>query len=90
MPDSRETYIHRLGRTGRAGKAGRGVIVLSPFEAGFIKELKGIDCPLDVALQEMLHAHPAAAHDAHAERASPPLLKVRGNIIGSCARSPDM
>lgn len=27
---SRETYIHRLGRTGRAGKSGQGIIILLP------------------------------------------------------------
>ncbi|CAK4666260.1 hypothetical protein LEN26_015103 [Aphanomyces euteiches] len=40
----KEQYIHRLGRTGRAGKAGVGVLLLSPFETPFLRELK--DVPL--------------------------------------------
>ena len=44
MPDSRETYIHRLGRTGRAGKEGEGILILSEVEQAFLtKELSGLD-----------------------------------------------
>jgi len=44
MPDSRETYIHRLGRTGRAGNEGKGLLVLSEVERGFLgKALGGLD-----------------------------------------------
>jgi len=43
IPESREQYIHRLGRTGRAGKEGQGILVLAPFEAGFVRELTNID-----------------------------------------------
>jgi len=46
IADSRETYIHRLGRTGRAGKKGKGILVLSEGEKGFLKELKGLDIPV--------------------------------------------
>jgi len=38
-----EQYIHRLGRTGRAGRVGRGVLLLSNFEKGFLKELRDLD-----------------------------------------------
>jgi superfamily II DNA/RNA helicase len=31
-----------VGRTGRAGKSGEAVLLLSPFEAGFVKELRDI------------------------------------------------
>ena len=40
LPDSKEQYIHRLGRTGRAGKAGRGWLVLADYERTFLDELK--------------------------------------------------
>lgn len=47
MPDGRETYIHRLGRTGRAGKRGRGLIILNETERSFLSErLDGLDVPL--------------------------------------------
>ena len=40
LPESRDQYVHRLGRTGRAGKEGQGILVLAPFEEKFLKELK--------------------------------------------------
>ena len=54
VPDSRDTYIHRLGRTGRAGKDGRGWLVLSPFESKFVKELRGLHVPLNTELNMLL------------------------------------
>merc|ERR1712127_605149 len=33
LPESRDQYIHRLGRTGRAGKKGEGIVLLAPFES---------------------------------------------------------
>ena len=54
MPDSRETYIHRLGRTGRAGKDGEGILILSEVEQAFLtKDLSG----LDITHDENLLAH---------------------------------
>ncbi|CAI2165251.1 10030_t:CDS:2 [Funneliformis geosporum] len=41
-PSSREQYIHRLGRTGRAGREGEGVLILAPFEKGFIKLINNL------------------------------------------------
>jgi ATP-dependent RNA helicase MSS116 len=44
MPDSRETYIHRLGRTGRAGNDGKGLLILSDVEREFLsRDLKSLD-----------------------------------------------
>jgi ATP-dependent RNA helicase MSS116 len=43
LPESREQYIHRLGRTGRAGKEGQGILVLAPFEDKFLHELRDIE-----------------------------------------------
>ena len=34
LPDDRETFVHRSGRTGRAGHEGTNLILLSPLEAG--------------------------------------------------------
>ena len=42
IPSSKEQYIHRLGRTGRAGKEGQGVLILTPDEAFFSKELRDL------------------------------------------------
>ena len=40
---SRETYIHRLGRTGRAGKKGNGILILPEIESSFLKDLDGLE-----------------------------------------------
>jgi len=45
MPENREQYIHRLGRTGRAGSKGKGWLVLQDWESSFLSELKGVDIP---------------------------------------------
>mmetsp|Transcript_1017 Transcript_1017/g.1692 ORF Transcript_1017/g.1692 Transcript_1017/m.1692 type:complete len:196 (-) Transcript_1017:1480-2067(-) len=59
LPDSRQQYIHRLGRTGRAGRAGKGWLILAPFEASFLKELNGVDCPVDKELTAMYSVPPS-------------------------------
>ena len=45
MPENREQYIHRLGRTGRGGSKGTGWLVLQDWESAFLGELKGVDIP---------------------------------------------
>ncbi|MDR2176294.1 MAG: DEAD/DEAH box helicase [Synergistaceae bacterium] len=37
LPDDRETFVHRSGRTGRAGNEGTNLILLSPSEVGRFK-----------------------------------------------------
>jgi ATP-dependent RNA helicase DeaD len=37
LPDDRETFVHRSGRTGRAGNEGTNLILLSSLEAGRFK-----------------------------------------------------
>lgn len=32
LPDSAESYVHRIGRTGRAGKSGVAISIIQPFE----------------------------------------------------------
>jgi len=39
LPEDRETFVHRSGRTGRAGNEGVNLILLSPLEAGRFKGL---------------------------------------------------
>jgi ATP-dependent RNA helicase MSS116 len=42
LPDSRETYVHRIGRTGRAEQNGKGFIILAPQEISFLNRLQGV------------------------------------------------
>jgi len=41
LPQSKEHYIHRIGRTARAGKDGEGLLLLSQFEKQFLASLEG-------------------------------------------------
>ncbi len=44
LPDDRETFIHRSGRTGRAGHEGINLVLLSPREIGKFRDmLRGTD-----------------------------------------------
>ncbi|KAJ1653210.1 hypothetical protein IWQ61_006626 [Dispira simplex] len=43
IPQGRDEYIHRVGRTGRAGKAGEGIILLNPVEMNFLNELSDLN-----------------------------------------------
>mmetsp|Transcript_24873 Transcript_24873/g.27857 ORF Transcript_24873/g.27857 Transcript_24873/m.27857 type:complete len:227 (-) Transcript_24873:59-739(-) len=54
MPESRDQYIHRLGRTGRAGQQGTGWLLLQAWEAPFLRELQGVDIPVNTPLQARL------------------------------------
>jgi len=55
LPENREQYIHRLGRTGRAGKEGEGILVLAPFEAKFVHELKNIEISENKEASELIN-----------------------------------
>ncbi|MDI9388787.1 MAG: DEAD/DEAH box helicase [Synergistota bacterium] len=41
LPDDRDTFVHRSGRTGRAGHEGLNILLLSPQEAGKFKYMFG-------------------------------------------------
>ena len=61
MADSRESYIHRLGRTARAGQKGRGLLILSDIEQGFLRSLTGLSIPVDEELQKLVDSPPSEA-----------------------------
>lgn len=42
IPQSRDIYLHRLGRTGRAGKAGENILLLLNFELPFLRKVQDI------------------------------------------------
>lgn len=56
VPENRDQYIHRLGRTGRAGKEGKGVLILAPFERKFLKELDDLDIPANRDITQILYS----------------------------------
>lgn len=42
-PESRETFIHRAGRTARNGAKGKNILAVLPQEMNLVKDLQGID-----------------------------------------------
>ncbi|GHS85614.1 DEAD/DEAH box helicase [Synergistales bacterium] len=60
LPDDRETFVHRSGRTGRAGNEGIDLVLLSPLEAGRFKMmLRSTQMKIewkDVPSLDMIHA----------------------------------
>ena len=42
VPDSPETYVHRVGRTGRAGQPGRAVSLVSASEGGLLRQIQRV------------------------------------------------
>eukprot|EP00546_Thalassionema_frauenfeldii_P004537 CAMPEP_0178918586 /NCGR_PEP_ID=MMETSP0786-20121207/13909_1 /TAXON_ID=186022 /ORGANISM="Thalassionema frauenfeldii, Strain CCMP 1798" /LENGTH=516 /DNA_ID=CAMNT_0020592313 /DNA_START=400 /DNA_END=1950 /DNA_ORIENTATION=- len=56
LPPSKETYIHRLGRTGRASSSGEGILILTETEANFLSNLDGISISLNQELEALLES----------------------------------
>ncbi|WP_072621974.1 DEAD/DEAH box helicase [Spirulina major] len=40
LPDSAETYIHRIGRTGRAGKTGKAISLIQPMDRHLLSRIE--------------------------------------------------
>lgn len=40
VPESHETYVHRIGRTGRAGRAGEAITLVSPREFRWLRQVE--------------------------------------------------
>jgi ATP-dependent RNA helicase MSS116 len=86
LPESREQYIHRLGRTGRAGKDGKGLLVLASFEKTFLSELKGVDVPRNAAISDMLNDPMQQGANAHLVEAVIDRVKRGDKVLTSSAQ----
>ena len=40
VPQDKERYVHRIGRTGRAGKVGKAITLVTPQEENLVKEIE--------------------------------------------------
>ncbi|MEL6138859.1 MAG: DEAD/DEAH box helicase, partial [Cyanobacteria bacterium J06628_6] len=40
LPDSHDSYVHRIGRTGRAGQEGRAISIVTPLEKYKIRQIE--------------------------------------------------
>jgi ATP-dependent RNA helicase RhlE len=79
LPMVPEDYVHRVGRTGRAGQHGRAVSLVSPAEAGMLRQiqrvagapLEQVPAPVVTATAGRRTAEPAE-RDRHDRRATAP------------------
>lgn len=49
VPLERESYVHRTGRTGRAGRSGKSIMLATPFEDKFVRDIEsfiGFEIPI--------------------------------------------
>lgn len=61
IPQDKESYVHRIGRTGRISKEGRALTLMTPREGKFLEEIEryiGKEIPLQEApAQEVVESH---------------------------------
>ncbi|KAH9941181.1 DEAD-domain-containing protein [Epithele typhae] len=79
VPSSRETYVHRIGRTGRGNSLkGRGDLVLLPWEAGIVRRaLEGIplkELPIEAQKEDLTKL--VEEHDANIRPRQTPMAPI--------------
>jgi len=73
LPNVPEDYVHRIGRTGRAGSAGQAISLVSPDEAGLLRDIERVlrqsiptrPTPAFKMVETTAHAAPHGAHAGH-------------------------
>ena len=83
IPPSRDTYIHRIGRTGRAGKDGEAILLLSPFEKKFLNLLD--DLPIQEELR--LSSHPTGKNKELSDKIADIITKIDPEELSDVAVS---
>ncbi|MFF2754118.1 DEAD/DEAH box helicase [Psychrobacillus sp. NPDC058041] len=66
VPLEKESYVHRTGRTGRAGRSGKSIMLATPYEDKFVKEIEsyiGFEIPTGAEFSEEAVAKNRAAFD---------------------------
>ena len=66
VPLEKESYVHRTGRTGRAGRSGKSIMLATPHEDKFVKEIEdyiGFEIPTGAEFSAETVAKSRAAFD---------------------------
>jgi superfamily II DNA/RNA helicase len=76
IPQEKERYVHRIGRTGRAGSNGKAISFAAPFESKFLKQIEEY-IHMEIPLKAMPTREEAeSGKDAFLQKnASKPVLK---------------
>jgi len=90
LPESPETYVHRIGRTGRAGASGIAISFCDYTEKVYLAEVQRLikkniavvkDHPYDVALMHPQEVKPAQQHASISRRRLPGVGKKYGRTF---------
>jgi superfamily II DNA/RNA helicase len=60
MPDSVETYTHRIGRTGRAGRSGHAISLVTSEDASQLRDIQRV---MDVSIEQDAHSAHGTSRD---------------------------
>lgn len=80
VPDTAESYTHRIGRTGRADKSGQAMTLITPEDADQIRAIERVlgGCLERVRLEGFAYASDAGGSDSSFEEPRPPRVPGRG------------
>ncbi|MDI2587378.1 DEAD/DEAH box helicase [Psychrobacillus sp. NEAU-3TGS] len=85
VPLEQESYVHRTGRTGRAGRSGKSIMMATPYEDKFVKEIEefiGFEIPTGPALSAEEVAKNRAAFDVKMQE-QPELKKSKSEQLNA-------
>ncbi|WP_342601272.1 DEAD/DEAH box helicase [Psychrobacillus sp. FSL H8-0483] len=85
VPLEQESYVHRTGRTGRAGRSGKSIMLATPHEDKFVKEIEafiGFEIPTGAELSAEAVAKNRAAFDLKMQE-QPELKKSKGEQLNA-------
>ncbi|MFJ5771125.1 DEAD/DEAH box helicase [Psychrobacillus sp. NPDC093180] len=85
VPLEQESYVHRTGRTGRAGRSGKSIMLATPHEDKFVKEIEefiGFEIPEGPAVTAEAVAKNRAAFDVKMQE-QPELKKSKNEQLNA-------
>ncbi|MEK4484130.1 DEAD/DEAH box helicase [Psychrobacillus sp. FSL H8-0484] len=85
VPLEQESYVHRTGRTGRAGRSGKSIMLATPHEDKFVKEIEafiGFEIPTGAELSAEAVAKNRTAFDLKMQE-QPELKKSKGEQLNA-------
>lgn len=85
VPLEQESYVHRTGRTGRAGRSGKSIMLATPFEDKFVREIEsfiGFEIPTESDPTKEAVVKGRAAFDVKMQE-QPEMKKSKGEQLNA-------